>query len=68
MHDAMGVRRETGKQAVVIKNLAELFEEMGKDIPDDEKLKVFVGHTPLQVIMGAILGVIVGCVFYGIIG
>ena len=68
MHDAMGVRRETGKQAVVIKNLAELFEEMGKDIPDDEKLKVFVGHTPLQVIMGAILGVIVGCVFYGVVG
>ncbi|MCR5770402.1 MAG: divergent PAP2 family protein [Butyrivibrio sp.] len=68
MHDAMGVRRETGKQAVVIKNLAELFEEMGKDIPDDEKLKVFVGHTPLQVIMGAILGVIVGSVYYGIAG
>lgn len=68
MHDAMGVRRETGKQAVVIKNLAELFEEMGKDIPDDEKLKVFVGHTPLQVIMGAILGIIVGCVFHGVIG
>lgn len=68
MHDAMGVRRETGKQAVVIKNLAELFEEMGKDIPDDEKLKVFVGHTPLQVIMGAILGVIVGCIFQGIVG
>ncbi|WP_026505146.1 divergent PAP2 family protein [Butyrivibrio sp. NC3005] len=64
MHDAMGVRRETGKQAKVIKSMAELFEEIGKDVPGEEKLKEFVGHTPLQVLMGAILGVIVGLVYY----
>ena len=30
----------------------------------DEKLKEFVGHTPLQVFFGAILGIIVSCVIY----
>ena len=61
MHDAMGVRRETGKQAVAINNMLEYFEELGKQ-PVEVQLKEFVGHTPFQVTMGAILGVIVGCV------
>ena len=68
MHDAVGVRRETGKQAVVINDMIEFFETMGKEIPAEEKLKEFVGHTPLQVTMGGILGVIMGmtvCVWGG---
>ena len=66
MHDAMGVRRETGKQAVVINNIMEYFEELGKK-PIDVQLKEFVGHTPLQVTMGAILGFIVGAIVIQII-
>lgn len=66
MHDAMGVRREAGKQAKVINNMIELFEDMGKDLPVEEKLKEFVGHTPLQVLMGAILGVVVGTIHYNL--
>lgn len=56
MHDAMGVRQETGKQAKVIKDIASFMETLGRDISDEEKLKEFVGHTPLQVVAGAILG------------
>lgn len=59
MHDAMGVRLETGKQAIIIKELAQLMEDMGKDISGEEKLKEFVGHTPMQVVAGAVLGVCV---------
>ena len=59
MHDAMGVRLETGKQAIIIKELASLMEDMGKDISGEEKLKEFVGHTPMQVVAGALLGVCV---------
>ncbi len=66
MHDAMGVRRETGKQAVVINDIMEYFEELGKK-PIDVQLKEFVGHTPLQVTMGAILGFIVGTIVIQII-
>lgn len=60
MHDARGVRRETGKQAVVINNMIELFEKMGAGtITPEQSLKVFVGHSPMQVMAGGILGVIV---------
>ncbi len=62
MHDAMGVRRQTGMQAVVINNMMDWFKELDKDIPVEQKLKVFVGHTPLQVFFGALLGVIVGSI------
>ena len=62
MHDAMGVRRETGIQAKVINNMMDWFQELDSDIPAEEKLKEFVGHTPLQVLFGAILGVVVGLI------
>lgn len=60
MHDAMGVRRETGIQARVLNEMISLFKEMGTKMPVEDKLKEFVGHTPLQVWMGALLGIITG--------
>ena len=63
MYDARGVRRETGKQAVVINEMIELFEKINGAAPVEEKLKEFIGHSPLQVTMGAILGIVVGAVF-----
>ena len=59
MYDAMGVRRETGIQAKVLNEMMELFTNMGKQMSVEEKLKEFIGHTPLQVLMGAILGIII---------
>jgi acid phosphatase family membrane protein YuiD len=62
MHDALGVRRETGKQAVSIIKMAELlndyFHERDKHIKTD-KLKILVGHTPWQVVVGAFIGIAV---------
>lgn len=62
MHDAMGVRRETGIQARVLNDMMVFFREMGRKMPVEDKLKEFVGHTPLQVWIGAILGIVVGAV------
>ena len=62
MHDAMGVRRETGKQAKVINNMMDWFVELNSNIPPEEKLKEFVGHSPMQVFFGALLGIAVGVV------
>ena len=59
MYDALGVRRETGKQAIVINEMMQMFNNMGKEMTVEERLKEFVGHTPLQVIAGAILGIVV---------
>ena len=67
MHDALGVRRETGKQAVSIIKIAELindyFTEHDEHIKTD-KLNVLVGHTPLQVVCGALLGLAVAVLYY----
>jgi len=60
MYDAMGVRRETGIQARVLNEMIEMFAKMGKEMSVEDKLKEFVGHTPLQVIVGAIIGITVG--------
>ena len=62
MHDAMGVRRETGIQAKAINNMMEWFAELNSNIPPEEKLKEFVGHSPTQVFFGALLGVVVAFV------
>lgn len=62
MHDAMGVRRETGIQARVLNEMMKLFEDMGSDMPPQDKLKEFVGHTPLQVLIGGILGILIALI------
>lgn len=58
MYDAIGVRQESGKQAKVINDMVELFAHMGKDVDIEKQLKEFIGHTPLQVLCGALLGII----------
>ena len=65
MYDAMGVRRETGIQAKLLNDILKTFEDMGRsEISAHDKLKEFVGHTPLQVLVGAILGSIIATLFY----
>ena len=60
MHDAMGVRLETGKQAKLLNEFIDLFAKLEQPLSDQEKLKELVGHTPLQVCMGALLGILTG--------
>ena len=65
MHDAMGVRLETGKQAKYINEMTELIEKLsGTELSNEEKLKEFVGHTPFQVVMGGILGIVVAILLH----
>ena len=63
MIDAMGVRRETGKQAKLLNMMMEQdFWNFDDPAVFEKRLKEFVGHTPLQVLVGAILGIIIACV------
>lgn len=55
MYDATGVRRETGIQAQVINEILRQVFIDGKPIADDD-LKELVGHKPLEVLGGAIIG------------
>ena len=61
MYDATGIRRSAGQQAV---RLNRIVEKIGKeDITETgKKLKELLGHTPIQVFAGAILGVAVAIV------
>lgn len=59
MYDAIGVRRETGIQAKILNEMMELFNSMDKGLSTEERLKEFVGHTPIQVLVGALLGILI---------
>lgn len=55
--DAMGVRAETGKQGAVLNQILREFLLGGKPITE-EKLKELVGHSPLEVLGGILVGTI----------
>ena len=63
-HDATGVRQETGKQAQLINEIIQILET--KDLPE-VKLKELVGHTPLQVAAGILIGIANACLMYFVI-
>jgi acid phosphatase family membrane protein YuiD len=60
MYDAAGIRRAAGKQAKVLNKL--IFSQKGKE-DFDENLKELLGHSPFEVIMGALLGILLGLGF-----
>ena len=67
MHDAMGVRRETGKQALSIITIAEALNDYLSESDNHiktDKLKVLVGHTPLQVVCGSLLGAAIAIIYH----
>ena len=67
MHDALGVRRETGKQAVSIIKISEMLNEYLAEKDEQikvDKLKVLVGHTPLQVVGGLVVGLAVALLMF----
>ena len=59
MYDAAGVRRSTGKNAAVINQLMDMLSGNGYTF-DEKRLKELVGHTPIQVLAGALLGTLIG--------
>lgn len=62
MYDATGVRRETGKQATIINRILDTVLIKGKPISDME-LKELVGHKPIEVACGALLGLAIAGVY-----
>lgn len=62
IYDAMGVRRETGKQGEVLNQIVSQVLVEGKPITE-KQLKELVGHTPLEVIGGVIVGSLVTLFF-----
>ena len=63
MYDATGVRRETGRQATVINQILQDVLINGKPISDAE-LKELVGHKPIEVAGGALVGGYLFCLLF----
>ncbi len=63
MFDAQGVRRHSGKQAAALNRiLDDIYEHRGFEW---EPMKELFGHTPLEVIAGALIGIFVALIFAG---
>ena len=60
MYDACGVRRAAGKQAALLNKIIETPGLTGVQV--SERLVEVLGHTPVQVFVGALIGVLVGLI------
>ena len=61
MYDAAGIRRAAGKQAQLLNKIVETPGLTGVEV--GEKLAEVLGHTPIQVVVGALIGITVGLIF-----
>lgn len=71
LHDAVKVRGESGKQAVVINELVLMVDELGQSINPkndravrQDKLKTLIGHTGSEVLAGLILGLVWPLIYF----
>ena len=60
MYDAAGLRRAAGRQAAILNRLVEDLVHMRG--VQEQKLRELLGHTPVEVVVGAVLGVVVGLI------
>lgn len=64
MFDAAGVRRSVGKQAKILNQMLDDFQQKG-GVPE-QRLKELLGHTPVEVFAGAFLGIFMAVLFCGL--
>ncbi|MBR5239759.1 MAG: divergent PAP2 family protein [Clostridia bacterium] len=62
MYDAAGVRKAAGEQAKILNRIIKKFEKQEFQI--DKELKELIGHTKPEVWAGALLGILIGILFY----
>lgn len=65
LYDATGIRRAAGEHAKALNKLVKSIEHKDKFDKIEANFKEFLGHTPMEVFWGCILGVITGIIFKG---
>jgi acid phosphatase family membrane protein YuiD len=60
MYDAAGLRRAAGRQAAILNRLVEDLVHMRG--MQEQRLRELLGHTPVEVLVGAVLGIAVGLI------
>ena len=63
MFDAAGVRRNVGRQAIILNKMLEELYEKGQ-VPE-QRVKELLGHTPVEVFAGAFMGILMAYLFCG---
>lgn len=63
MYDAQGVRRAAGKQAEAINRIIDNFDNLDKVL--EKELKEILGHTPFEVLAGALVGILISWLMVG---
>ena len=63
MFDAQGVRRSTGRQASILNKILDDIYWKGKI--EEEQLKELIGHTPVEVFMGSLIGIMLAVALIG---
>lgn len=61
MYDAAGVRRAAGEQAKILNYMMDHWHEY-TPVMRQKELKELLGHTPIEVIVGAFLGLLIGII------
>ena len=67
LYDATGIRRQAGKHAKALNTLVDNIEKREGIEIISEEFKEFLGHTPFEVVIGSILGIVLGFLFKGYI-
>ena len=62
MYDAMGVRFAAGQQATVLNKIIE--DIYSEKVSEKEKMKELIGHTPAEVFVGGVIGILVALLMY----
>lgn len=65
MYDAAGLRRSAGKMATVLNKIVD--EVYSHKVHTTERLIELLGHTPVEVIMGALLGIAIAVAYHNIL-
>ncbi|SHG90790.1 divergent PAP2 family protein [Ornithinibacillus halophilus] len=70
MYDAMGIRYQAGQTAIAVNDMYEHLEKLTENHPTvsykrrDKELKEMLGHMPVEVLGGAVLGIAIGAISY----
>ena len=70
MYDAMGIRWQAGETAIAVNNMYEQLEKLADNHPGfkykkrEKQLKEMIGHMPIEVAGGALLGAAIGAISY----
>ena len=77
MFDSMGVRRQSGEHGIIINEMIQDIQLLGKTFRDadnslqeelehEKDLNVRLGHKPVEVFFGAMFGIVISLVTYGL--